>query len=89
MSRFERLFSPIQVGAVELRNRIIMPGMEAALTNEDGSMSERAIRFYEKVGFRKEGVQRDGYYCDHQYHDFVMMSILDDELRRPQAPEGG
>jgi 2,4-dienoyl-CoA reductase-like NADH-dependent reductase (Old Yellow Enzyme family)/thioredoxin reductase len=47
VSRFERLFSPIQVGAVELRNRIIMPGMEAALTNEDGSMSERAIRFYE------------------------------------------
>ena len=47
MSRFERLFSPIQVGAVELRNRIIMPAMEAALTNEDGSMSERAIRFYE------------------------------------------
>jgi len=47
VSRFERLFSPIQVGAVELRNRIILPAMEAALTNEDGSMSERAIRFYE------------------------------------------
>ncbi|MBW1685011.1 MAG: FAD-dependent oxidoreductase [Deltaproteobacteria bacterium] len=47
MSRFERLFSPIQVGAVELKNRIIMPAMEAALTEEDGSMSERAIRFYE------------------------------------------
>jgi 2,4-dienoyl-CoA reductase-like NADH-dependent reductase (Old Yellow Enzyme family)/thioredoxin reductase len=47
VSRFERLFSPIQVGAVELRNRIILPAMEAALTEEDGSMSERAIRFYE------------------------------------------
>jgi 2,4-dienoyl-CoA reductase-like NADH-dependent reductase (Old Yellow Enzyme family)/thioredoxin reductase len=47
VSRFERLFSPIQVGAVKLRNRIIMPAMEAALTEEDGSMSERAIRFYE------------------------------------------
>jgi len=47
VSRFERLFSPIQVGAVELKNRIIMPAMEAALTEEDGSMSERAIRFYE------------------------------------------
>jgi 2,4-dienoyl-CoA reductase-like NADH-dependent reductase (Old Yellow Enzyme family)/thioredoxin reductase len=47
VSRFERLFSPIQVGAVELRNRIILPAMEAALTKEDGSMSERAIRFYE------------------------------------------
>jgi diamine N-acetyltransferase len=44
--------------------------------------NERAIRFYEKVGFRREGIQRDGYYCDHAYHDFVMMSILEDEFRR-------
>jgi diamine N-acetyltransferase len=42
--------------------------------------NEKAIRFYEKVGFRKEGRQRDGYYCDHAYHDFVMMSILEDEF---------
>jgi diamine N-acetyltransferase len=41
----------------------------------------RALRFYEKVGFRREGVQRDGYYFDHRYHDFVMMSILEDEFR--------
>jgi diamine N-acetyltransferase len=44
--------------------------------------NERALRFYEKVGFRKEGVQRDGYYYDHAHHDFVMMSILEDEFRR-------
>ena len=43
--------------------------------------NERALRFWEKVGFRKEGVQRDGYYYDHKYYDFVMMSILDDEFR--------
>ena len=51
--------------------------------------NERAIRFYEKVGFRKEGVQRDGYYCNRRYHDFVMMSILNGELRRTHASEGG
>jgi diamine N-acetyltransferase len=44
--------------------------------------NERAIRFYEKVGFREEGRQRDGYYYDHAYHDFVMMSILEDEFRQ-------
>jgi diamine N-acetyltransferase len=44
--------------------------------------NERAIRFYEKVGFRREGIQRDGYYYDHTYSDFVMMSILEDEFRR-------
>jgi len=44
--------------------------------------NERALRFYEKVGFKREGVQRDGYYYDHAFHDFVMMSILEDEFRQ-------
>jgi len=48
--------------------------------------NERAIRFYEKVGFKREGIQREGYYHDHQYHDFVMMSILEDEYRALKAP---
>lgn len=43
--------------------------------------NERALRFYEKVGFKREGIQRDGYYYAHEYHDFVMMSILEDEFR--------
>jgi RimJ/RimL family protein N-acetyltransferase len=40
-----------------------------------------ALDFYKKVGFKQEGVQRDGYYYDHEYHDFIMMSILEDEFR--------
>ena len=43
--------------------------------------NERALQFYQKVGFKKEGVQRDGYYYNHEYHDFVMMSILKEEFR--------
>jgi RimJ/RimL family protein N-acetyltransferase len=43
--------------------------------------NERAIRLYEKAGFKKEGIQREGYYYNHKYHDFVMMSILEDEFR--------
>lgn len=43
--------------------------------------NERALRFYEKVGFRREGLQRDGYYYEGRFHDFVMMSILEDEYR--------
>jgi diamine N-acetyltransferase len=49
--------------------------------------NEKAIRFYEKVGFKKEGVQRDGYFYDHAFHDFVMMSILEDEFRRLRKPK--
>ena len=41
----------------------------------------RALNFYERIGFQREGVQRDGYYYAHRYHDFVMMSLLEDEFR--------
>jgi len=43
--------------------------------------NERALRFWEGLGFKKEGVQRDGYYCDNKHSDFVMMSILEDEFK--------
>ena len=43
--------------------------------------NEQALRFYEKVGFKREGIQRDGYYFAHEFHDFVMMSILENEFR--------
>jgi RimJ/RimL family protein N-acetyltransferase len=43
--------------------------------------NERALRFYEKLGFQREGTQRDGYFHNHQFSDFVMMSILEDEFR--------
>jgi len=44
-------------------------------------LNDRALRFWKKLGFRKEGVERDGYYCDNKYSDFVMMSILEDEFK--------
>lgn len=43
--------------------------------------NSRALRFYEKLGFKHEGLQRDGYYYDHHYEDFVMMSMLENEYR--------
>jgi RimJ/RimL family protein N-acetyltransferase len=44
--------------------------------------NERAIHFYQKIGFKTEGIQRDGYFCEHAYHDFIMMSILESEYRQ-------
>jgi len=41
----------------------------------------RALRFWEGLGFKKEGAERDGYYCNNEYSDFVMMSILEDEYK--------
>jgi RimJ/RimL family protein N-acetyltransferase len=44
--------------------------------------NERALHFYEKNGFRREGVFRDGYRYRGKYYDFVMMSILEHEFRK-------
>lgn len=47
--------------------------------------NEPALRFYEKVGFKKEGIQEEGYYCNFQYHDFIMMRILKREFMQLHA----
>jgi len=43
--------------------------------------NESALRFYEKIGFKREGIQRDGYYYNRRYSDFVMMSLLETEFQ--------
>lgn len=45
------------------------------------AFNARAVAFYEKLGFVREGTQRDGYFHGHRYHDFVMMSLLGHEFR--------
>lgn len=39
----------------------------------------RAIRVYEKIGFVREGVERDALFWEGRYHNQIMMSILEDE----------
>jgi RimJ/RimL family protein N-acetyltransferase len=39
------------------------------------------IRCYEKCGFRKEGILRHDRFIDGQYHDTIVMAILEDEYR--------
>lgn len=43
--------------------------------------NHQALSFYRKIGFWQEGVQEDGYYWNHQFHDFIMMRMLEDEYR--------
>lgn len=45
------------------------------------AFNERAIHTYEKLGFQREGVKRDMLYYNHQYHDAILMSILEHEFR--------
>ncbi len=39
----------------------------------------RAIRAYEKAGFKREGVRRQGLYRNGKFHDEIMMGILREE----------
>ncbi len=43
------------------------------------SNNERAIRAYERAGFKQEGVQRESVYRDGQRHGRIIMGILRDE----------
>ncbi|MGF9909972.1 GNAT family N-acetyltransferase [Brevibacillus porteri] len=45
------------------------------------AFNERAILTYEKLGFQREGVQRQALYYNHAYHDSILMSMLADEYR--------
>jgi RimJ/RimL family protein N-acetyltransferase len=41
----------------------------------------RAIHVYEKIGFKQEGIQRDTLFYDGEYHNSILMSILEHEWR--------
>ena len=43
------------------------------------SFNERAVRLYERLGFVREGVNREAYYLDYKWHDRILFSILEKE----------
>ena len=53
------------------------------------SFNPRAIRAYEKAGFRREGVRREAVRDGDRYGDDILMAILEDEWRAVKAREAG
>jgi RimJ/RimL family protein N-acetyltransferase len=47
--------------------------------------NKKAIQFWKNLGFKKEGIHREEYYCDNKYSDFIMMSILENEYTTPHG----
>ncbi|WP_231637404.1 MULTISPECIES: GNAT family N-acetyltransferase [Bacillales] len=45
------------------------------------AFNPRAIHVYEKLGFQREGVERDALYLDGKFHHMITMSMLEDEFR--------
>lgn len=44
--KYKKLFTPIKIGGVELKNRIVMAPMHDGLGSTGGDVSERAIEYY-------------------------------------------
>ena len=42
-------------------------------------LNTQALRYWERLGFKKEGIQEQGYYYDGAYSNFIMMRILKSE----------
>lgn len=45
------------------------------------SYNNRAIKCYEKCGFKKEGILREELFRNGQYHDIIIMGILKGEFK--------
>lgn len=43
-----KLFSPIKIGKLEIKNRIVMPSMDTEFGSEEGEVTERVIAYYEE-----------------------------------------
>ncbi len=52
------------------------------------AFNERAIKCYEKVGFKKEGILREELYSGDKYHDVIVMGILKKEWRKRGKTDG-
>lgn len=47
-----------------------------------------AIKCYEKVGFKREGVLREDIFCMGRYMDVIRMAVLENEWTSPTSVEG-
>jgi RimJ/RimL family protein N-acetyltransferase len=64
---------------------VVAHGFEAYNLHRIGldvfAYNDRAIHVYEKIGFRREGVQRDALFYKGEFHDSILMAVLEDEWR--------
>lgn len=52
------------------------------ITCETYATNKRAIRFFEKLGFKREGIIREAHYINGQYHDIISFGLLKREFHK-------
>lgn len=50
------------------------------------ALNTSALSFYDHIGFKKEGIQEQGYFYNGEFSDFVMMRILKSEYMKLIRP---
>lgn len=73
--KFIKLFEPIKIGRIELRNRIIMPAMDLHFTT-DGFVNDRILKYYELRAEGGAGMIIVGF-CNVEKHLSGRMGTLD------------
>jgi len=43
------------------------------------ALNVQAVKYWERLGFRQEGIQEQGYFHDGEFSDFIMMRLLASE----------
>ncbi len=59
---YEKIFEPAKIGSLELKNRIIVTPISTVMANEDGSPSEKYIRYLEEKAKGNFGLIVTEYY---------------------------
>lgn len=44
--------------------------------------NQRGYKTYEKIGFKKEGIKRDGAFLNSSYEDIVIMGLLEEDYKK-------
>lgn len=81
---FKTLFTPFQLGPLELKNRIVMPPMATHFAGEDGSVNDQHIAYYLRrvrggagyITFEHTGVLKQG-------RAFPNMALIDSDDKIP------
>lgn len=65
--KYKKIFDPIKINGLELKNRMIVPAMVTNYCTEDGLATEKFIAYQEKKAQGGWGAYHNGRLCCQSY----------------------